>query len=190
MDGAHIALALATFLFISLFVGLLIYHIIRTDKLEKKVVSSVCPLAAIIKQEEMIGVSFIPKNKNVDVLMDKVQKLLSLFQSIACGELKKQIDNYRTIIFTEINSNEQYKTITCSKALDTINADLYQAQMQAFQGNETDPRVKHVLAIINELIKYILEITCQGDKIDAAKATQLATDVFDSICHVELKYMH
>jgi hypothetical protein len=149
-------------------------------------VSEACPTCPPNKscptcQNYTIGISYVPKSKEVRVLLGKIQDLFNVVQQHSCSGIRKEVGDYNLKVLEMIKSNPTLTSSSCSYLMEVLNESINRAK-HGMKLDYTDSRVVIAIAYVDEIIKYVFTISCSNDRVDTDKASKLVLSIFESIC--------
>lgn len=126
-----------------------------------------------------LGINVLPRTNDVDQIMIKVQDAISLSQRYACDSLKQYSDEIKSSLLNEVHE-EDITSLNCSDVIKKFKDLLDNARISVFGTN--DIKGLALMEALHDVYSSVLLLVCKDDKIDPIKATQLFSDIFDSIC--------
>jgi len=145
---------------------------------EKQSACPICPSA--------VGARYQATNPQIKELMERVQRMLDTIQKPMCNRIRGELEKKKEDMIDLLTSGGDTQQ-TCGRI--KMNADAALARWRQWVISEDIPYVSDYRRLYpelqdatRELVFHIIDLCCDGNRIDVQKAKRLIGEVFTSLC--------
>lgn len=142
-------------------------------------------LDALMKEPNMLGISYKTDNANIQKLADNIKVILQEVQAASCPSIRDQFKLFNKQFVESLKTGLEGSSLKCDSNKTTFNAQTtaYAEAMTSQIIQQIPSANKDVLKTqFKSLAENILTIMCSGDTLDLAKIDKFLADIIDAIC--------
>lgn len=152
---------------------------VEIDQLDEDKIKLTREVAYLRNRHDMVGVSYMTQNKDIQSIINDVKNILERSQYEACPSLRQQFSKNRQ---SYIDSLKLTPTpVKCSELKQQLKAQLALITVSMSEQGSQLPSVT-LQTQFEQLIEKIITIVCVNDTLDVDKVDKLLQGIIDAVC--------